>query len=367
MEIKLTLKPNIITEQWRKQVSREGYLDYTCLYAGKYTYAWNTYISNGFEFSAPEGELYYNIQFGNFNSIAENMQLYAGKNHNTKTVDTGAAQLLFQALNVSPDYNHDTFSEKGTIIIQNDVWVGQNVTIVPNVIIRNGAVIAANSHVVSDVPAYAVVGGNPARVIGYRFPEPIIQKLQSIQWWYWHTHEIVENSEYFTEDVALFCDRFLNEEAFAVRLKREFGDMIDAGRDMDAWFAFVDYYENYSSYGMILEQFLDTYMNDDSTRLILYIQDDCKCETNKIEDSMYQRLQALVDEINAEKEILCTVELKRGRRMDALKEFLKCRHYLVSRTYDAVFYTCVADLFDIDIVFGVDSYIRFHKGHNICK
>ncbi len=71
------------------------------------------------------------------------------------------------------------------IIINNDVWIGNGTTIRQGVTVRNGAVIAMDSLVVKDVPPYAIVGGNPAKIIKYRFsPEQILDLLR-ISWWDW--------------------------------------------------------------------------------------------------------------------------------------------------------------------------------------
>lgn len=69
------------------------------------------------------------------------------------------------------------------ICIGHDVWIGANVTLKPGLTIGDGAVIAANSHVVKDVPAYAIVGGNPARHIKNRFDDRTIEKLLASKWW----------------------------------------------------------------------------------------------------------------------------------------------------------------------------------------
>ncbi|BFT30042.1 CatB-related O-acetyltransferase [Alteromonas sp. D210916BOD_24] len=68
-------------------------------------------------------------------------------------------------------------------VIKNDVWIGQNVTLSMGVVIGNGAVVAANSVVTKSVPDFAIVGGNPAQVIKYRFTEEQIIELKSICWW----------------------------------------------------------------------------------------------------------------------------------------------------------------------------------------
>ena len=78
--------------------------------------------------------------------------------------------------------NSSSFS-KGDIIIKNDVWIGVNSTILDGITIGNGAVIAAGSVVTKDVPPYAIVGGNPAKIIKYRFSKDIIDKIEKIHFW----------------------------------------------------------------------------------------------------------------------------------------------------------------------------------------
>tara|TARA_R110000764_G_scaffold126511_1_gene214123 strand:- start:9834 stop:10496 length:663 start_codon:yes stop_codon:yes gene_type:complete len=75
------------------------------------------------------------------------------------------------------------FKEYHTTTIGNDVWIGANVIVIGGVKIGNGAVIAAGAVVVKDVPAYALVGGVPAKVIKFRFKDDEIRKLQEFAWW----------------------------------------------------------------------------------------------------------------------------------------------------------------------------------------
>lgn len=72
---------------------------------------------------------------------------------------------------------------KGDIIIKNDVWIGTHCIILDGLTIGNGAVIAAGSVVTKDVPAYAIVGGNPAKIIRYRFSREIIDEIEKTAFW----------------------------------------------------------------------------------------------------------------------------------------------------------------------------------------
>lgn len=70
-----------------------------------------------------------------------------------------------------------------TVTIGNDVWIGDEAMIAPGITIGDGAVIGARALVRADVPAYAIVVGQPARVTRYRFPEPLIARFLALQWW----------------------------------------------------------------------------------------------------------------------------------------------------------------------------------------
>lgn len=79
---------------------------------------------------------------------------------------------------------------KGDTVIGNDVWIGHGSTIMPGVKIGNGAIVASCSVVVSDVPAYTIVGGNPARPIRQRFAPEVVSELEAIAWWEWPIEKI---------------------------------------------------------------------------------------------------------------------------------------------------------------------------------
>lgn len=79
---------------------------------------------------------------------------------------------------------------KGDIIIGNDVWLGYDSLIKNGVTIGNGAIVATRAVVVKDVPAYSIVGGNPAKVLKMRFDDNTIERLQNIAWWNWPIEKI---------------------------------------------------------------------------------------------------------------------------------------------------------------------------------
>ncbi|MBC3952915.1 Vat family streptogramin A O-acetyltransferase [Pseudomonas folii] len=82
---------------------------------------------------------------------------------------------------------------KGDTVVGNDVWMGYDVLVMPGVKIGDGAIISARSVVVADVPAYSVVGGNPAKVLKHRFPAEVSERLLAIAWWDWPIEKITRN------------------------------------------------------------------------------------------------------------------------------------------------------------------------------
>ncbi|MFP1748160.1 Vat family streptogramin A O-acetyltransferase [Lonsdalea quercina] len=82
---------------------------------------------------------------------------------------------------------------KGDTIIGNDVWIGYKALIMPGVKIGDGAIISSMAVVTTDVPAYTIVGGNPAKVIKKRFSDEIVAELEQLAWWDWSVEKITRH------------------------------------------------------------------------------------------------------------------------------------------------------------------------------
>ena len=132
---------------------------------------------------------------GKFCAIARGICfIMNGANHRMNSVTTYPFSLMGGGWEKStPSLSDLPF--KGDTVVGNDVWIGQNVTILPGIHIGDGAIIAANSVVTKDVPPYHIAGGNPARLIRKRFDEDLISYLLEIKWWDWPAKKIFDNLE----------------------------------------------------------------------------------------------------------------------------------------------------------------------------
>ena len=119
---------------------------------------------------------------GKFCQIASGINFVMnGANHQMNGVSTFPFYILEGWEQEAPPLCEMPF--KGDTVVGNDVWIGQNVTVLPGVHIGDGAIIGMNSIVGSDVPPYTIVVGNPDKEVRKRFDDELIQMLLKLQWW----------------------------------------------------------------------------------------------------------------------------------------------------------------------------------------
>lgn len=115
------------------------------------------------------------LYIGNFVSIANGVKFIVASEHPYKNISTFPFKVNFM------NYDFESTS-KGNIVVKDDVWIGENALILSGITIGQGAIVGAGSIVTKDIPPYAIVGGNPAKIIKYRFSPNIIEKLLKIDY-----------------------------------------------------------------------------------------------------------------------------------------------------------------------------------------
>jgi len=162
-------------------------IDQNQLIVGKHTYGKNDLIVD--VYSGSEAK----VIIGKYCSLAPDIRIITGGNHPIDWVSTYPFRIKW---NLPGKFQDGMPFSKGDVIIDNDVWIGTGTIILSGIHIGNGAIIAAGSVVTKDVPAYALIGGNPAKIIKYRFTDDKIKRLLEIEWWNWDEAKIKEEIDF---------------------------------------------------------------------------------------------------------------------------------------------------------------------------
>jgi virginiamycin A acetyltransferase len=134
------------------------------------------------------------LVIGRFCAIATGaVFIMNGANHAMTGFSTYPFNIFGQGWEQGFDWATIRAGFRGDTVVGNDVWIGQEATIMPGVRIGDGAIVAAKSVLTADVAPYAIVGGNPAREIRRRFSEDVIAELLAIRWWDWDAEKITRN------------------------------------------------------------------------------------------------------------------------------------------------------------------------------
>ncbi|KNZ33107.1 MAG: hypothetical protein AD742_07535 [Methylibium sp. NZG] len=143
------------------------------------------------------------LHIGAFCSIADGVQIFLGGEHRMDWVTT----YPFSAMWPGAGHFKGHPATKGDVMIGNDVWIAREAMILSGVRIGDGAVVGARAVVSKDVEPYAVVAGNPARVLKHRFEPAVVERLLRVRWWDWDDERIEAHLPLLLSgDIAGFLD-----------------------------------------------------------------------------------------------------------------------------------------------------------------
>lgn len=240
-------------------ISNEEITNFPILTLGKRSYLVDAKIEAGIiEDSA-------SILIGNYCSIAHDVKFMLNLNHDYLSVST------YDWANILKWNVENKLRIKGQILIGNDVWIGRGATVLPGVRIGNGAVVAAEAVVTKDIPPYAIVGGNPASIIKYRFAQEKCDLLNKIKWWYWSDTIIDKNKQLIAGKIDDFIEHFQNKNDKDV-INLYLGDYADK----TSYYFIPDFGANFPVWRKVIKQYIHRFCNNDEVLLILRIEEKYK-------------------------------------------------------------------------------------------
>ena len=142
------------------------------------------------------------VKIGNYCSLAKGIKFYVDGNHRYDHAST----FPFYELGHTLDIKNKNCWGKGAPRVKNDVWIGNDAVIMSGVTLENGCIVGANSVVTKDVPAYAIVAGNPAKIVKYRFEEPVREALLETEWWDFPQDMVLKQLVPYQHDVEKFVE-----------------------------------------------------------------------------------------------------------------------------------------------------------------
>jgi acetyltransferase-like isoleucine patch superfamily enzyme len=158
------------------------------------------------------------LTIGDYCSLSPEAVVYLGGMHAVRAVTTYPHRILWGMEGAG----HDGFpTPTGDSFIGSDVWLGSGARVLSGVRIGHGAIVGAGAVVTRDVPDYGIVGGNPARLIGYRHEEAHREALLEIRWWDWPEEEV-------RKAVPLLASEDI--DAFIAYARERFGTYDDAAQ-----------------------------------------------------------------------------------------------------------------------------------------
>ncbi len=309
----------------------EGFPEFPILRLDKNSYIVTAQIQSDINYD--KLRVNHNLLIGKYCSLADSIKFMVGMNHDYESVSTGVCS-IWKDMDMP-----FKIARKNQILLQNDIWVGSGVTIMSGVTIHNGAVIACNSHVVKDVPPYAIVGGNPAKIIKYRFSEDQIEKLLKISWWDWNDKKLEKYKNYFVKSVNEFTDRFYEENTPEI-------PALNYNKTKPICLFFPDLDDVYPITEHVIRNFCKC--NDD-IELLIYLNSDDKTQ------GYVQQIQQIMKKLKCEDND--NIVLLIDQVLDERSLFNIADFYVTSRTLATVKRTCLADEFNVKICSGVDDPI----------
>lgn len=205
------------SQRGKVKFGRHIHIDKASVFEGKNAVAGNCSFLHselGYASYVANGTFIRNTKIGKYSCIGKNVRIVDVTHPARRFVSTHPAFFAPETVIGSSYVKEKKFEEfiwnqqdkRFSVIIGNDVWIGDGAMILGGHTVGNGAIVAAGAVVTRDVNPYEIVAGVPARVIGIRFTREQIEFLEQLQWWNRDEEWIRQNAPVF-EDIDTFCER----------------------------------------------------------------------------------------------------------------------------------------------------------------
>ena len=291
MFVDIHVEPYEIKKQVEYTIEFPEYGKFPIMQINRGSYIAGAKIETSLNFHVSDG--CYNLQIGKYCAMAEDILFMMDLMHDYKYVSMGAIEELKGIHNPIEKYERYRVQRKGQILIENDVWIGHGATIMGGVIIHNGAVIGANAVVTKDVPPYAIVVRNPARIIKYRFDEETIKSLLKIRWWDW-TPELIKTRQ---KEMLFSAEKFVS--AFGEDETGIAQNPIKKNVDGPVYACIADIDSKFPVFPKILDEFCHRYSSMNG-QLVIYIRNDDSKECN---------LQGILQCLSDYQDVNCSIQI----------------------------------------------------------
>jgi virginiamycin A acetyltransferase len=291
----------------------------------------------------------HNIHIGKYTSIAENVTLLIDMNHDYHSLYKG---LIPEFNDNSPDSAgfrtngmqvFKRIHRKGQILIGNDVWIGEGVTILGGVRISDGAVVAAESVLTKDVPPYAVVGGNPAKIIKYCFDENTVESLKRIAWWDWTSDEILSRKDDMRGEVSDFVKKYDKPLKLYPRKSGQYVPRINPKMPLIVYF--MDFADDFPVHTNVLKSFMKKYNALDAELLLCYnVQ-------NKEET---EQMDAIIELLQQYDDVQALINIYGMLPEDEEQIISEADMYVTNRNEKTLSRVALADRYNVSVISGVD-------------
>ncbi len=306
----------------------------------KGSYINKAYVETSLNFHVEEG--CYNLQIGKYCSLAENIFFMLDLMHDYKYVSMGAIEEFRNMPSTPFSLEKYRVKRKGQILIENDVWIGHGATIMGGVTIHSGAVIGAEAVVTKDVPPYAIVAGNPARIIKYRFEPKEIEALLKISWWNWESEVLKSRYHEMGYPVGDFINCFEREAIGKEAGVVSYMNPINKNVSGLVYACIADMESEFPVCQKIIDEFCIRFQAMDG-QLVIYILREKETNVKRI-------LEALMPY----KEVNCSVQMidDENVRLEDIIKFSDC--YITNRCDENLFAVEQAYLYGRNVMSGVD-------------